>query len=187
MAAAQPLQWRHRFPHRAVRRVGWLAAAGGAVAAACWLLFGAEPDRLASGETNPLSLVPPGVTGLVLLAALPLLLAVFRRPLVVADHYALQVRPGAWRKLLLPWAGIAEIAAARIRGEPLLLVRCDPTRAPLGDPPGWPDQAVLRAAGELATGFHLAVRLDEFAGAPPDLLASLAAWAPGQVRITDAL
>jgi len=187
MASAASLEWPRRFPSRALRRSGWLLAGGGGLAAAAWVLFGPEPDRLTSGAANPLALVPPAATGLAAVAVAVQLLTVARRPRVAADHYALIVRPGAWRTLLLPWAIVAEVAGARIRGEPLLLVRCAPARGRLGDRPRWCDRAVLRAAGGAAAGYHLAVRMDEFAGHPRSQLAALAVWVPEQVRVNDQL
>jgi hypothetical protein len=151
------------------------------------LLFGAEPSRLPSGETNLLAALPVTATLLVVVAAAPLLLAVVRRPLIVADHYALSVRPGIIRTLLLPWAGIAEIAGVTVREEPLLLVRFNAMAGRLGDRPSWYDQRVLRSGGEATAGYHLAVRMDEFVGDPLAQLAALAGWAPEQVRLTNRL
>ncbi|MPZ27159.1 MAG: hypothetical protein GEV12_12300 [Micromonosporaceae bacterium] len=188
MATAESLEWRRRFPTRAVRRFVWFVGFGGGVAAATWVLFGAEPDRLGSGATNPLALVPTVATLLVGLAAAGMLLTVARRPLVVADHYALTVRPGALRTLLLPWATVTEVAGVTVRGEPLLLVRCrTASRRRSGDRPRWFDRAVLRAAGAAVTGYDLAVRMDEFAGSARGQLAALAAWVPEQVAVTDRL
>jgi hypothetical protein len=164
-----------------------LAVAGGGAAAGAWLLFGSEPGELASGETNLLALVPVTVALLVVAAAVPLMLAVVRRPLIVADHYALIVRPGIGRTLLLPWAGIAEIAAVTVREVPLLVVRCHPVRGRSGDRPGRWDQRVLRSGGDATAGYHLAVRMDEFAGEPLAQLVALAGWAPAQVRFTNRL
>lgn len=189
MAITESLEWRRRFPARAVRRFGWSVLAGGGAAAGSWVLFGAEPDRLGSGAANPLALVPPVVTLVAALASVALLLTVARRPLVVADHYGLTVRPGSLRTLLLPWATVTEVAAVSVRGEPLLLVRCDAARGHgrPGDRPRWCDRGVLRAGGTATSGYHLAVRMDEFAGAPRAQLAALAAWVPEQVRVTDRL
>jgi hypothetical protein len=187
MAAAERLEWRRSFPSRALRRLAWYVVGGGAVVAATWVLFGTEPDRLDSGEVNPIALVPLAATVLVALAGAPLLLATVRRPMVMANHYGLTVRPGVMRVLLIPWAQVSELAGVVIKGEPLLLVRCGATRARLGDRPRWCDQAVLRAAGRAAAAFDLAVRMDEFAGRPAAQLASLAAWAPDQIRVTDQL
>jgi hypothetical protein len=184
---AESLECRRRFPARPLRRLGYLAAGGGGAAAGAWLLFGSEPNRLASGEANLLALIPEVVALLVVVAAVPLLLTVFRRPLLVADHYALSVRPGSRRTLLLPWAGIAEVVAATVREEPLLLIRFDTVRARTGDRPGWADRWLLRTGGAATAGYQLAVRMDEFVGKPAELLAALAGWAPVQVRFTDRL
>lgn len=188
MAAAQPLQWRRRFPSRAVRRLGWFTMASAAIVAGMWVLFGTEPERLASGERNPLAVLPYATTVLLVVAAIPLVLVAIRRPVVVADHYGLTVRPGCLRTLLLPWAEVAEVAAVMVRGEPLLVVRYGrPGRyGPVGgDQPRWFDQAVLRSGGGALAGYQLAVRMDEFAGDPSQRLAILAAVAPGQVRFID--
>jgi hypothetical protein len=187
MATAASLEWQRRFPSRAVRRFSWSLVIGGALAAISWVMFGAEPDRLSSGAANPLALVPPVATVLALLVAAGLLLMVARRPRVAADHYALTVRPGGLRTLLLPWATVAEVAGVAVRGEPLLLVRCATARTRLGDRPRWCDRGVLRASGAAVAGFHLAVRMDEFAGSPRAQLAALAAWVPDQVQVTDQL
>lgn len=178
--------WRRRFPTRALRRIGWYAVGGSIAVASTWLLFGAEPDRLDSGERNLLAAVPPITAGLVGLAALPLLVALVRRPLVAADHYALTVRPGMVRTLLLPWAEVAELAGMVVRGEPLLLVRCQPSAGRLGDRPTWCDRGALRAARRVGR-YQLAVRLADFVGEPALLLAGLATWAPYPVRITTQL
>jgi hypothetical protein len=187
MATTQSLAWPRRFPSRALRRLSWFVLGGGSLVAGSWVLFGAEPDRLASGGANPLALIPPATTVLVLLTTLGLLLTVARRPLVVADHYALTVRPGALRTLLLPWATVAEVAGITARGEPLLVVRCGTPRGRPGDRPRWCDRGVLRAGGPVVAGYHLAVRMEDFAGSPRAKLAALAAWAPDQVMVTDQL
>ena len=184
MTAARSLEWRRTFPRRPLRRLGWLIAGGGGLVAVSWLLFGAEPDRLASGETNLLSLVPLAVTLLALLACIPLLVSLFRRPLLVADHYAVTVRPGACHTLLVPWAQVTEVAAVTVRRDPLLLFR---TRDQLGDHPRWCCRRVARSAGRAFAAYQLAVRMDEFAGEPEELLAALAAWSPGHVRFVDGL
>jgi hypothetical protein len=183
MTAAGVYAWRRRFPARALRRIGWYAASGSITVAVTWLLFGAEPDRLDSGEANPLAAVPPVSAVLVGLAALPLLLALIRRPLVAADHYALTIRPGSLRTLLLPWAEVAELAAMTVGGELLLLVRSHPSAGRLGDRPTWWDRGALRAARRFGR-YHLGVRLADFIGDPEGLLAGLAALAPYPVRIT---
>lgn len=183
MAAATSLEWRRRFPTRVVRSLAWYLLAAGTIIAVVWLLFGAEPRRLPSGEANPLALLPLLTTILAGLGALPLVAALVRRPRVGADHYALYLRPGTGRTLLLPWATVTEITAATAAGRPFLLVALRPAGSQPGDRPRWFDQAALRSAASMAAGFDLAVRLDDFIGDPAEQLASLAAWAPGRVSI----
>lgn len=182
---AGQMEWRRRFPYRALRRLGWVLAAGGTVTGAAWLLFGAEPDRLASGASNPLALVPTVTAALMAAAAAPWLVAIVRRPRVAADHYALTVRPGSLRTLLLPWAGITELARRPVGGVPLLLVRLRYRhRAAGGSRVRWWDRHLLRRAGpDLADSYDLAVRMDEFTGPAQARLAELAAWAPRHVHL----
>jgi len=194
MATAGRLQWRRAFPRRAVRRTGWSLVAVAAVAAVAWLLFGAEPVRLAGGQTNPLAVIPPATTAVGAVVVLWYALAVFRRPLVEANHYALRVRPGVWRTLVLPWAAVAEIAGFSAGGGAVLLIRRVAGRTVPGHRPGVLDRSVLRWAMRSAgrdrgavAAFDLAVRMGEFSGTPEEQLASLAAWAPAHVRVTDAL
>jgi hypothetical protein len=130
--------------------------------------------------------------------ATPFVVALVRRPLVAADHYALSVRPGILRTLLLPWARVIEIAAYGARDEAFLLVRCrDGETGRLGDSPRWWDQAVLRAVirsdrthhgdGSRVARFDVAVRMDEFIGDPAAQLAALATFAPYHVVVAEAL
>src|SRR5690606_7781540 len=194
MATAGRLQWRRAAPRRALRRTAWSLVLVAAIAAAAWLVFGGEPVRLAGGRTNPLALVPLATTALGALVVVWQGSAAFRRPLVEANHYALRVRPGRWRTLVLPWAAVAEIAGYSARGGAVLLIRCVPGRAAPGDRPGVLDRSVLRSAMRAAgpdraavAAFDLAVRMEEFVGTPEEQLASLAAWAPAHVRVTDVL
>ncbi|HLV59046.1 MAG TPA: hypothetical protein VKY81_09305 [Natronosporangium sp.] len=194
MATAGRLQWRRAAPRRALRRTAWSLVLVSAVAAAAWLVFGGEPVRLAGGQTNPLALIPPATTAIGAAAVVWQVSAAFRRPLLEASHYALRVRPGRWRTLVLPWAAVAEVAGLSTRGGAVLLIRCVPGRATPGDRPGLLDRSVLRSAMRTAgpdratvAAFDLAVRMEEFAGTPEEQLASLAAWAPGHVRVTDVL
>ncbi|HET6214706.1 MAG TPA: hypothetical protein VFE14_17705, partial [Micromonosporaceae bacterium] len=152
-----------------------------------YVLFGNEPAQLDSGRSNPLARMPAGVAALFVAVATPFVLALFRRPLVAADHYALSVRPGILRTLLLPWARIVEIAAYGVREEAFLLVRCRDGADRLGDLPRWWDRTVLRAAmrgerqprgsGPVVAAYDVAVRMDEFVGDPAAQLAALAAYA----------
>lgn len=194
MAAAEHLQWRRVFPARPLRQLAWFMMLSAVTLVIAWVLFGTEPDRLASGERNPFALVPPLVTAGVAVASTRFVLPLLRRPAVSANHYALTVRPGSLRTLVLPWAGVAEIAAVRVRGGPVLLVRCSGRRDRPGDRSRWLDRGVLRGAMRAAgsdratvAAYDLAVRMDEFQGTPPAQLAGLAGWAPRHVLVTDGL
>lgn len=194
MAATEQLRWAPAFPTRGVRQLVWFALGAGAFVVAVWGLFGTEPERLPSGDANPLAALPTVTMVLAGVMALPFLLVVARRPVVAADHFALMIRPGALRTLVIPWAQVAEIAGASVDGEPLLLVRCAAGQQRLGDRPRWCDQAPLRAARRAAgahrraiDSYHLAVRIDEFDGTPAEQLAALAARAPHHVSVNRAL
>jgi hypothetical protein len=190
MTGPERIEWRRGFPSRALKLAGWCAAAGGFAVAAAWALFGDEPATLNTGEPNSLASVPQWT----MLAAAAVVGASFvpvvRRPTVAATHYALSVRPGMLRTLLLPWATIAEITGLRAAGEEFLLVRLRPGLRALGDRPGHWDKAVLRAAGRgypSAVEYDLAVRMREFAGTPAAKVSALAAYAPEAVYITSRL
>jgi hypothetical protein len=153
-----------------------------------WLLFGAEPRLTKDGAVNPFSLVVPLLAGLFGLLIVVQLVAIGRRPGVAADHYALFVRPGAVRTLVLPWAQIAELASIEVDDEPLLLVRCQPQLNRSADWPRWLDQAQLRSARRLAavvSAYDLAVPMADFVGTAGNLLSTLAMWAPDHVTIAD--
>jgi len=190
MAGPERIEWRRGFPARALRLLGWQTAAGGLAVGVAFLLFGDEPERLSDGSSNALASIPQWTllaAGVVVVAAL---VRVLRRPEVTATHYALSVRPGVVRTLLLPWASIAEVLAVNAGGEEYLLVRLRPGMDQLGDRPGWWDQAVLRAARRAyarAVEYDLAVRLRDFAGPPPGKLAMLAAYAPQNVHLAERL
>jgi hypothetical protein len=190
MAGPERIEWRRSAPLASLAVLGWYLAVALLGLALVWVLFGNEPARLESGAVNPLALVPKLALGLALIGTVPFSVSVARRPVVAANHYALTVRPGASRILVLPWAKLAAVAAYRVAGEPYLLVRCDKPRDDLGDHPGWFDQAVLRAAlrgsqvsDRPVTEFDLAVRLRDFVGEPNALLATLAAFAPDRVSV----
>lgn len=185
------------FPSRAWSRLGWYLTAGSVVVVVMFVLFGSEPRQLESGRTNMLAVAPIAMVILFAVASTPFVLALFRRPLIAADHYALTVRPGILRTLMVPWARIIEVAAYAVSGEPFLLVRCGRRRGGSGDWPRWWDRTVLRAAvrggrahsglASSLSGYDVAVRLDEFAGSPAAHLATLAAFAPDHVMIADEL
>lgn len=197
MAGPNRIERRRQFPSRAVRRLGWCATLGAIAILFAYVLFGAEPGRLESGRPNPLARVPTLVVVLFVLIAAPFVVALLRRPLVAADHYALSLRPGIGRTLLLPWARIVEIVAYGTPDEPFLLVRCHDRGNGVGDQPRWWDQAVLRAAtrahpsprrgGATVRAYDVAVRMDEFADGPSARLAMLAAFAPRHVIVADDL
>ncbi|MGH3663548.1 MAG: hypothetical protein ACRDTQ_17055 [Micromonosporaceae bacterium] len=134
------------------------------------------------------------MTGLAL-GAIPIVLAIFRRPLVTADHYSLTVRAGVWRTLVLPWARIGELAIYSValgdEPEPILLVRCVERRTRVGDQPGWFDQRILRAAAKAAGGaiggYDVAVRLDDFTGTPQQHFTAVTKFAPDRVAVVDRL
>jgi hypothetical protein len=190
MAGPDRIEWRRAFPSRAVAAFVWYAVLAGAVVGLALLLFGDEPARLDDGSPNPLAAVPPVVLVLAAVGCLPILLVILRRPLVAANHYALTVRAGATRTLVLPWAHITVVAVRRVGRETYLLVRCRQTLDALGDHPTWIDQGVLRAVlrtprgGQALAGeFDLAVRLRDFVGEPNAQLATVAAFAPDHVFV----
>jgi hypothetical protein len=190
MGGPDRLEWRRGFPRRALRITGSCAAAGGVAVAVAWVLFGDEPETLNNGESNPLASLPQWTLAVAAAVTAAGLVPVARRPWVTATHYALCVRPGILRTLLLPWASIAEVVALAADREEFLLIRLRPGLEALGDRPTYWDQAVLRAAWHgypRAVDYQLAVRLREFAGPPATKLATLAAYAPGSVRLTNRL
>ncbi|HLT09555.1 MAG TPA: hypothetical protein VK028_01955 [Micromonosporaceae bacterium] len=178
--------WTLRRPRRAAGRLAWTAFVACLVCGPAWLLFGDEPPEAADGAVNPLALVVPTLAILFGLALVPNVLALVRRPKLAADHYALTVRPGVARTLILPWAAVAEVATMEIDEEDFLLVRCTPAGRHLGDQPRWWDQANLRSAirgAPAASAYDLAVPLADFAARPEVILADLAEIAPGHVTL----
>ncbi|GIJ51249.1 hypothetical protein Val02_81350 [Virgisporangium aliadipatigenens] len=182
------IEWRRGAPRQALRRVAWWAVVGAIVFGVALLLFGPEPATLDDGSHNVLDDVPLW-TGLLVLATLAVVaVPLLRRPAVAADHYALRVRPGPWRTLLLPWAGISEVVAISSNGIEYLLIRLDQRFA--GDRPKAWDQLVLKNARkgmEQAASYDLAVNLREFAGPPAGKVAALAAYAPETVTLEERL
>ncbi|HET8681553.1 MAG TPA: hypothetical protein VFM54_06730 [Micromonosporaceae bacterium] len=197
MSGPARIEWRRAFPFRALGVLAWYVILGAAALVAAIVLFGSEPATLSSGRLNPLSLAPAVVGVLVAAIGVPVVLALLRRPIVSADHFALTVRPGYLRTLMLPWAHITEVATYAGRGETFLLVRCGGRRDDrLGDWPHWWDRSVLRSAarasrmsrlqrgrGPAVAGYHLAVRMGEFAGSPQAQLAALCSVAPDHVVV----
>ena len=188
MARRRMVVWRRRTPRRAAGRLVWTGAVSVVVCAAAWLLFGGEPRDAGGGALNPFFLVVPMVGTLFGLWVGVQLLSLFRRPVVAADHYALTLRPGVVRTLVLPWAQITELATVEVDEEPFLLVQCRPQRYRSGDWPRWWDKTHLRSAKRAAAAvaaYDLAVPMSDFAGTPMKLLAELALWAPDHVTIAD--
>ncbi|HET8659053.1 MAG TPA: hypothetical protein VFM55_08665 [Micromonosporaceae bacterium] len=194
MSGPARIEWRRAFPFRALGVLAWYVILGAVALVAAIVLFGSEPDTLSSGRLNPLSLAPAATGVLVAAIGVPVVLALLRRPVVSADHFALTVRPGFLRTLMLPWAHIAEVAVYAGRGETFLLVRCGKRRDDrLGDWPHWWDRSVLRSAarmsrmqrgrGPAVAGYHLAVRMGEFAGSPQAQVAALCSVAPEHVVV----
>ena len=186
MAGPRRIEWRRRWPQRAVSNFGWYGAVAALVVACVWLLFGGEPDRLDSGASNPLAVVPPSVTVAAVAGALVMVVPVLRWPLVAADHYALLVRTGAGRMLSLPWVSVAEISLVTVGHERYLLVRCRPDPDRPGDRPSRLDRAPLRALDRRARagttdGYDLAVPMRDFLGSVEAQVTALAAFAPDSV------
>ncbi|HZN74534.1 MAG TPA: hypothetical protein VFC00_22935 [Micromonosporaceae bacterium] len=197
MAGPDRVEWRRGFPSRALSALGWYIGLGSITIVITFILFGSEPETLESGRANPLAAVPGATIVLGVVFAVPLLLALIRRPTVAADHYGLTLRPGILRTLLLPWAHVEEVTAFGFREDPFLLVRCGGQRDPLGDSPRWFDRFVLRAAARasrnqrgskpIVLAYDVAVRMAEFVGSPDTQLASLASVVPDHVILTNEL
>ena len=191
MAGPERIEWRRSPPSRSWAALAWYATGAAFAVGVVFLLFGGEPAHLGAGVTNPLAHVPMWAVGLAVLGAVPFLLALLRRPVVAANHYALTVRPGWVRTLVLPWARVAEVAIADVEGEQYLLVRCGSGLDRLGDRPRWVDQAVLRRVvhGNARVGmrFDVAVRLRDFVGGTDGRIAALAAFAPDHVLVANQL
>jgi hypothetical protein len=194
MAVQDRVEWRRGRRTAPVRWLAWYVVFAGAVVAIVWLLFGSEPTTLDNGSSNPIATLPTA-TGVIAGAGLiPFVAAIFRRPRVSADHYALTVRPGSVRTLVLPWALIDEVAAYRVQDEQFLLLRCNSIRGVKGDRPRWFDRAVLRTAaratrsaggGNAIGAYDLAARGTDFRGDVRWMLADLASFAPAHVLIVN--
>ena len=157
------------------------------VIAAVLLLFGTEPAKLDSGRRNLLADLPMWTEVLAVLGTVPFILAVVRRPRVAANHFALTVRPGWVRTLVLPWSRVAEVTTSAVEGERYLLVRCAVGPDRMGNTPRWVDQTVLRAmardGSRIGRHYDLAVRMRDFTPAGDGQMAALAAFAPDHVSI----
>jgi len=189
VAGPERIEWRRSFPSRSLGTLAWYAVSAILAVVLIRTLFGDEPETLASGAHNPLADVPMWTAGLALAGAVPVVLAVVRRPRVGANHFALTVRPGWVRTLVLPWSRVGEVAAIEAGGERFLAVRLLEGLDRTGTNPAWIDQNVLRELQKIqpVRGVGVAVRLRDFNGTPDGQLAALAAFAPDQVRITNGL
>ena len=191
MAGPERIEWRRSFPSRSLATLAWYVASAGLAVILVRGLFGDEPEVLDSGTHNPLADIPMWTVSLAVAGAVPIVLAVARRPRVGADHFALTVRPGWIRTLVLPWSRVAEVAAMEIAGDRYLLVRLREGLDLTGTNPHWVDQTVLRELSKSglkrSRGFDVAVRLRDFTGGSDGQLAALAAFAPDQVLIANHL
>jgi hypothetical protein len=189
--------WLPRPPRRAAIRLGLLALAAVPTLAATHLMLGDEPTYLESGRLNPLNLFFPALIAAFALTAVPSLLGLVRPPQVAADHFALRLRPGCLRTLVVPWSQVAELAAVPVlisprRWEPLMLVRFAWRQGKDGDRPRLWDTVLLRDARrsggrDQVDGYDLALRLADFVGTPYALLSALAVFAPGHVILVSKL
>ena len=182
MTSPVRIVWKGRPPRRAIARLGWVAAGAVLVLGPAALLFGQEPPRVDSGRVNPLSMVVPALGVLFGALALPGIVGLVRRPVLAADGYALTVRAGCGRILLLPWSQLVELAAVPVRDQPVLLIRCGTRRAGT-DFPGWWDRGVLRAVRrsglrDPVARYDVALLLRDFGPEPYVVVESLASFAP---------
>jgi hypothetical protein len=190
MGGPERIEWRRGFPVHALAMLGWYVAVSAILVGIVFLLFGGEPTRLNNGRLNPLAATPTWTIVGVILGALPFALAVLRRPIVAANHFAVSVRPAWVRTLVLPWTLVSEVAVYEIDDELYLLVRCRGSLDRLGDQPRWMDRSVLRAVlrdsgsdRPVFAHFDLAVRMRDFVGHPAAQLSTLAAFAPDHVIV----
>ncbi|MGH3739255.1 MAG: hypothetical protein ACRDT6_27195, partial [Micromonosporaceae bacterium] len=182
-----------RFPSSAIGRIVGYLVVSGIVVAALWLLFGEEPRRLPNEMINPMAYLPHLAAVVSGIGLLPVIMAVFRRPLITVDSYSLTLRSGILRTLVLPWARISDVAVYKVTlqddPEPLLLVRCVERHGKLGDTPRWWDQRVLRAAAKAAGGavggYDMAVKFADFHGSYRDHLRAIGGFAPDRVSVVD--
>ncbi|WP_327006970.1 hypothetical protein OHA72_06610 [Dactylosporangium sp. NBC_01737] len=191
MAGPERIEWRRSFPSRSLVTLAWYVLSASLAVGIVRGLFADEPEILASGADNPLADLPMWTVALATVGATPFVLAVARRPRVGANHFALTVRPGWIRTLVLPWSRVAQVTLMEIGGERYLLVRLRAGLDRTGTNPAWLDQNVIRELSKTpskrASGFDVAVRLRDFVGGPDGQLAALAAFAPDQVLIANHL
>jgi hypothetical protein len=168
--------------------LAWTSVLAVAVCGLAALVFGNEPDRATDGSRNPFVLVVPVLIVVFTVILLGHALAVVRRPVLRTTRYALTVRPGIVRTLVLPWAELAELTLVDLDEDTYLLVRCAPVPVSSGDRPRWWDQAQLRAVRRglpQGSAYDLAVPVAEFLGSPETLFAQLAAAVPMHIAMFD--
>ncbi|GAB3647693.1 hypothetical protein [Glycomyces tarimensis] len=165
------------------------------IGALAWLVH-TEPGTLDSGEPNPVVALPGFFAAVAALGAVLLLAPLIRSPQLHVNHFGLRVRPSFGKVLLIPWSNVEELAAITVgsgrRGHSYLLLATDVYLGRGGsDRPGFIDRSVLREANRategLVAGFDLAMRCNDFAPEPQQLLARLASFAPGHVQVVDRL
>jgi hypothetical protein len=191
VAGPERIEWRRSFPSRSLVTLAWYVLSAALAVGLVRGLFADEPAVLPSGASNPLADLPLWSVLLAAVGAIPFVLAVARRPRVGANHFALTVRPGWIRTLVLPWSRVAQVTLMEVGGERYLLVRLRAGLDRTGTNPAWVDQNVVRELSKTpskrARGFDVAVRLRDFVGGPDGQLAALAAFAPDQVLIANHL
>jgi hypothetical protein len=191
VAGPERIEWRRSFPSRSLVSLAWYVLCAALAVGLIRGLFADEPATLPSGAGNPLADLPMWTVALAAVGSTPFVLAVLRRPRVGANHFALTIRPGWIRTLVLPWSRVAQVALMDVGGERYLLVRLRAGLDRTGTNPAWPDQHVIRELSKTpskrARGFDVAVRLRDFVGGPDGQLAALAAFAPDQVLIANHL
>lgn len=195
MAVGEGIALRPRFPSRSLGNIGGYAIVAGIVVVGTYLIFGSERTTLPGGEVNLLGYVPSVVLTAALLGLLLAFLPSLRKPALAADRYALRVRPGCLRTVVLPWIDVLEVVGSPVvtgtRTQAYLLVCRDSVPSRRNARPRWWDRTVLREAvrrgGPGYRRYDLAVRMDDFDEPPLAQLAMLARLAPGHVRVIDEL
>lgn len=186
MTTPEGIEWRRSFPSGPLSALLWYIAFGGFFVAIAWMLFGAEPEQLDDGTRNPLAGLASLITWAALVGLAVCVHNVFRRPRVAANHFALTLRPGSRRTLVLPWARVHEIAIRDIDNDRYLLVRCRTPSDTTGHLPHWCDRGILRKLdrdSDVASRYDLAVRMADFIGDPDGRVTALVAFAPDHVTI----
>ncbi|MET7396418.1 hypothetical protein ABZS66_23350 [Dactylosporangium sp. NPDC005572] len=191
MAGSEWIEWRRSFPSRSLSTLAWYAVCATLAVLLVRALFAGEPAVLDSGAHNPLADAPIWMLAVACVGVVPAVLSVARRPRVGANHFALTVRPGWIRTLVLPWSRVAEVSMVEIEGERYLVIGLRASLDRTGTNPAWPDRSVLRELAKSdarrAGHYDVAVRLRDFAGGPESQMSSLAAFAPDEVHMKNHL